>query len=146
MRKDSKGKTILVAIDSSLSAERVLDALQQFNLQSIAEIIFSHVIPTQVSEFDAAADHPHPSLSELPYQTVEKQLQVIQQQLTCPSQIEVVRGDPSEEIIRSSNIYKADLIIIGSRGLTGMNRILKGSVSAQVVAEADCSVLVLKGH
>jgi nucleotide-binding universal stress UspA family protein len=143
--KDLVLKTILVAIDSSLSNERVLEALQQFNLQSTAQIIFSHVIPTQVSDFEAAADHPHPSLSELPYQTVEKQLQVIQQQLTCPSQIEVVRGDPSEEIIRLANIYKANLIIIGSRGLTGMNRVLKGSVSAQVVAEADCSVLVLKG-
>ncbi|MGB3534899.1 MAG: universal stress protein [Microcoleaceae cyanobacterium] len=139
-------KTILVAIDSSLSTERILKALQQFNLQSTAEIIFSHVIPTQVSEFDAAADHPHPDLNESPYQTVEKQLKVIQQQLSCPSQIEVVRGDPAEEIIRLANIYKADLIILGSRGLTGMNRIIKGSVSAQVVAEADCSVLVLKEH
>lgn len=139
-------KTILVAIDNSLSAERILEALQQLNLQSTTKIIFSNVIPTEISEFDAAADHPHPDLSGSPYQAVEKQLQLIQQQLTCESQIEVVRGDPAEEIVRLANIYKANLIILGSRGLTGMNRIIKGSVSSQVVADADCSVLVLKGH
>ncbi len=139
-------KTILVAIDNSLSVERILEALQQLNLQTKTNIIFSHVIPTVISDVDAPADHPHPNLGELPYQAVEKQLQVIQQQLTCESEIEVVRGDPSEEIIRLANIHKANLIILGSRGLTGMNRIIKGSVSSQVVAEADCSVLVLKGH
>ena len=53
-------------------------------------------------------------------------------------------GDPSEEIIRLSHIYSADLIVIGSRGLKGINRILKGSVSSQVVADAVCSVLVVK--
>jgi nucleotide-binding universal stress UspA family protein len=56
----------------------------------------------------------------------------------------MVTGDPSEEIIRLANIYQADLIVIGSRGLTGMNRILQGSVSSQVVENAHCSVLVVK--
>ncbi|MBC6435836.1 universal stress protein, partial [Nostoc sp. HG1] len=41
-------------------------------------------------------------------------------------------------------IYKTDLIIIGSRGLMGMKRIVQGSVSSQVVEEANCSVLVVK--
>jgi nucleotide-binding universal stress UspA family protein len=34
--------------------------------------------------------------------------------------------------------------VIGSRGLTGLQRILEGSVSSQVVADAPCSVLVIK--
>jgi nucleotide-binding universal stress UspA family protein len=45
----------------------------------------------------------------------------------------MVTGDPAEEIIRLANIYKIDLIIIGSRGLMGMKRIVQGSVSSQVV-------------
>ena len=55
-----------------------------------------------------------------------------------------VTGDPTEEIVRLSNIYNADLIVIGSRGLKGINRILQGSISSQVVAEANCSVFVVK--
>lgn len=60
------------------------------------------------------------------------------------SHLELVNGDPAEEIIRLANIHKADLIVIGSRGLTGMTRIVQGSVSSQVVEEAHCSVLVVK--
>ncbi len=56
----------------------------------------------------------------------------------------MVTGAPAEEIIRLANIYKTDLIIIGSRGLIGMKRIVQGSVSSQVVEEANCSVLVVK--
>jgi nucleotide-binding universal stress UspA family protein len=53
-------------------------------------------------------------------------------------------GNPAEEIIRLASIYEADLIVLGSRGLTGVNRILKGSVSSQVVSEAPCTVMVVK--
>ena len=55
-------------------------------------------------------------------------------------------GDPAEEILRLANIYEADLIAIGCRGLTGLKRILEGSVSAEVVAEAPCSVLVVRAR
>ena len=37
--------------------------------------------------------------------------------------LELVVGDLSEEIIRLTNIYQADLIVIGSRGLTGMKHL-----------------------
>ncbi|MGA9377200.1 MAG: universal stress protein, partial [Phormidium sp.] len=47
-------------------------------------------------------------------------------------------------IIRLANIHHADLIIIGSRGLTGLKRILERSVSSQVVEDAPCSVLLVK--
>jgi len=90
------------------------------------------------------ADRPHSDSPALSYLQIEKQLQSYQAQLPVESEIELVTGDPAEEIIRLANIYKADLIVIGSRGLTGMNRIVQGSVSSQVVEEAHCSVFVVK--
>ncbi|HEY9644886.1 MAG TPA: universal stress protein, partial [Chroococcidiopsis sp.] len=64
--------------------------------------------------------------------------------LPCPSEVEVTSGDPAEEIVRLAHIHNADLIVMGSRGLTGLSRVLQGSVSGQVVADAPCSVLVVK--
>lgn len=58
--------------------------------------------------------------------------------------IEIVTGDPVEEILRLANIYGADLIVLGSRGLTGVERVVQGSVSGAVVADAPCSVFVVK--
>jgi nucleotide-binding universal stress UspA family protein len=77
---------------------------------------------------------------------VEKLLQSYQEKLPCQSDLEIVSGEPAEEILRLANIYKADLIAIGCRGLTGLKRILEGSVSAEVVAEAPCSVLVVRSR
>jgi len=89
-------------------------------------------------------DRPHVQGNEIAYREVEKLLQSYQEMLPCQSELEIVAGEPAPEILRLANIYKVDLIAIGCRGLTGLKRILEGSVSAEVVAEAPCSVLVVR--
>lgn len=136
-------KTILVAVDSSEHTLRVIQFLKKLQLQPATKIILAHVIPSPEPDMDIAVDRPHTS-EELLYQQVEKQLQSYQTDLPGDSTLEIVTGDPAAEIIRLAHIHQADLIVIGSRGLTGLQRILEGSVSSQVVAEAPCSVLVVK--
>jgi nucleotide-binding universal stress UspA family protein len=136
-------KSILVALDDSELSQRVIQSLEQLNLQPGTKIVLSHVIPSSGSEGELA-DRPQNSSEDLPYRQIEKQLQSYQAELSCQSELEIVTGDPAEEIIRLAHIYTCDLIVLGSRGLTGVNRILQGSVSSQVVAEAPCSVLVVK--
>nr|WP_199332229.1 universal stress protein [Fischerella sp. FACHB-380] len=137
-------KTILVALDSSGIAERVIETLNDLVLPKDSKVVLCHVFPPPDSEMELPADRPHSDSPALSYLQIEKQLQSYQAQLPVASEIELVTGDPAEEIIRLANIYKADLIVIGSRGLTGMNRIVQGSVSSQVVEEAHCSVFVVK--
>ena len=137
-------KTIVVALDGSELSERVIQSLQELQLQPATKIILSHVIPPLESNLEIAADRPQTDWEALPYRPIEKQLQSYQANLPGESELEIVTGDPAQEIIRLANIYQADLIVIGSRGLTGVKRILQGSVSSQVVEEAPCSVLVVK--
>lgn len=137
-------KTILLALDGSEIADSVIQTLQELVISEDTKVILSHVFPTPESQVDIPADRPHPDSPTLSYLQVEKQLQSYQAELTVKSEIEMVTGDPPTEIIRLANIYQADLIVIGSRGLTGMNRIVLGSVSGEVVEEAPCSVLVVK--
>nr|WP_228014584.1 universal stress protein [Fortiea sp. LEGE XX443] len=134
----------MVALDGSDIAERVIQVLDDLVLSSETKIVLCHVFPTPESEMELPADLPHPESPTLSYFQIEKQLQSYQEQLSVNSEVELVTGEPADEIIRLANIYKADLIIIGSRGLTGMKRIVQGSVSSQVVEEASCSVLVVK--
>ncbi len=135
--------TIVVALDSSELSFRVMETIQQLQLSPGVKIILAHVIPASDSDLEIAADRPQ-SEAEFPYRHIEKQLQAFQATLALDCELEIVTGDPAEEIIRLANIYHADLIAIGSRGLTGVKRILQGSVSSQVVEEASCSVLVVK--
>lgn len=137
-------KTILVALDGSELSERVIETLREFQLQPATKIILSHVIPPPVSELELVADRPHTQSEEVPYLHIERQMQNYQANLPGESELEIVSGDPAEEIIRLANIYHADLIVIGSRGLIGLKRIIQGSVSSQVVEDAPCSVLVVK--
>ncbi|MFH7028248.1 MAG: universal stress protein [Heteroscytonema crispum UTEX LB 1556] len=136
--------TILVALDGSEIADRVIQTLQELVLAKETKLILCHVFPTPESEMELPADRPHPESPTVSYFQVEKQLQSYQEQLPLNSELELVNGDPAEEIIRLANIYKSDLIVIGSRGLTGMTKIVQGSVSSQVVEESPCSVLVVK--
>lgn len=135
---------ILVALDSSDLSHRVIETIQQLQLSPTVKIILAQVISTSDSDLEIAADRPQKDIEAIPYRYIEKQLQAYQDSLPFECELEIVTGDPAEEIIRLANIYHADLIAIGSRGLTGVNRILQGSVSSQVVEDATCSVLVVK--
>jgi len=54
-------------------------------------------------------------------------------------------GIPSETIIQVAKEEEVDLIVIGSRGLGGLKKVLLGSVSNSVIQEAEnCSVLIVK--
>lgn len=55
-----------------------------------------------------------------------------------------VHGPVGCELVELARLSKADLIVIGSRGLTGSTRYLLGSVSETVVKYADCPVLVCR--
>jgi len=137
-------KSILVALDGSEIAEKVIEAFNDLVLSEETKVILCHVFSTPESEMELPVDRPHPESPTFSYFHIEKLLQSYQEKLSIESELELVTGDPADEIIRLANIYQADLLIIGSRGLTGMKRILQGSVSSQVVEEANCSVLVVK--
>jgi len=53
-------------------------------------------------------------------------------------------GKPVEEILGIAREVGADLIIVGSHGLTGLERIVLGSTSERIVREAGCSVEVAR--
>ncbi len=143
--------TILVALDVSADlatakndmSDRVFQMLQQLDLAQTSKIVLSHVVASQ-AEVEVSVDRPSANLETFPYSQIEQQLETYQKSLPCASQLEIVTGDPAEEIVRLAKIYDADLIILGSRGLTGIKRILLGSVSSQIVEDAPCSVLVVK--
>ena len=53
------------------------------------------------------------------------------------------RGDPADALLAVAKDTDADLIVVGSRGMTGARRVL-GSVPNKVTHHADCSVMVVK--
>ena len=56
----------------------------------------------------------------------------------------VESGDPASAIVRRAQEAKADLVMMGSRGLSNIKGLLIGSVSNKVVSMAECSVVTVK--
>lgn len=54
----------------------------------------------------------------------------------------VAHGRPDEAIVTAAKDKKAGLIVVGSYGKTGLERLLMGSVTERVIGHADCAVLV----
>jgi nucleotide-binding universal stress UspA family protein len=58
----------------------------------------------------------------------------------------VLDGAPHEQIVRAIKSRRADLVVIGTHGRTGLSRFLLGSVAARVVTLAPCAVLTVRGR
>lgn len=56
----------------------------------------------------------------------------------------VERGRASAEIVRVAGEEKADLIVIGTHGYTGMAHVLLGSTAERVIRKAPCPVLTVR--
>jgi nucleotide-binding universal stress UspA family protein len=59
---------------------------------------------------------------------------------------ELRTGDSASELLDVAETEGADLIVVGSHGLTGLDRFLLGSVSENVLRHAHCSVLIVRAR
>lgn len=57
----------------------------------------------------------------------------------------VMTGRPADAIIETAKETGADLIVVGSHGRTGLDRLLMGSIAERVIVLSDSAVLVVKG-
>jgi nucleotide-binding universal stress UspA family protein len=58
----------------------------------------------------------------------------------------LLEGVPDAQIVRAAKAKRADVIVIGTHGHTGLARLLLGSVAARVVARAPCPVLTVRAR
>jgi nucleotide-binding universal stress UspA family protein len=55
-------------------------------------------------------------------------------------------GTPHEQVPRAARRARADLIVIGTHGRTGMSKLLLGSVAERVLRMSPCPVLTVRGR
>ena len=56
----------------------------------------------------------------------------------------IVEGDPAACILREADARGAELVVVGTRGRTGIARVVLGSVAEKVIQNAACSVLAVR--
>jgi nucleotide-binding universal stress UspA family protein len=58
--------------------------------------------------------------------------------------VEAMAGTPAPAVIKEAHDWNAELIVVGTHGRSALGRLLMGSVSQKVAAEAHCSVRVAR--
>jgi nucleotide-binding universal stress UspA family protein len=140
-------KQILVAFDGSeLSAKALGKAVQI--AESNRDIALQVIVVVKLNTFIAGA---YPVTTEKMYESdlnygeelvkkVEKELA----DLENPHSVLLVQGTPENEILHFAKEHGSDLIVMGSRGLNGLQELFLGSVSHYVVQHAEIPVLIVK--
>jgi len=55
-------------------------------------------------------------------------------------------GDPAEQIVRTARTKRAEFVVLGTHGRSGLNRFFVGSVAQRVIASAQCPVVTVRGR
>jgi nucleotide-binding universal stress UspA family protein len=93
------------------------------------------------------ADIPPPRQEELDEEArrlLDAQVKQIEADGSTVAQAHLRVGRPDEQIVALAEEIGAGLIVMGSRGLGGLRRLLMGSVSDSVVRHAHCPVLIVR--
>jgi nucleotide-binding universal stress UspA family protein len=141
---------ILFPVDLSESADKIVPYVhtiaQKFGSQ--IHILFA----ARVFEHFTSIYVPHPSINKFEKELIEgaeKRLYEFKDEHFrefSNTKTAVVAGDPSEEIINYIQEHKIDLVIMGTHGRKGMDKIIFGSVAERVVKTAPVPVLVVNTY
>ena len=143
-------KKILFPVDLSESSEKILPYVQAVAKKFEAKI---HILfAARVFEYFTSIYVPHPSINKFEkeiidgaekklYEFIDKYFKEYPGTKTV-----VVAGDASEEIINYVESQGIDLIIMGTHGRKGMDKIIFGSVAERVVKTSPVPVMVVNPY
>jgi nucleotide-binding universal stress UspA family protein len=138
---------VLIATDFSSHADDAVRIVRELPLPAGSAIRLVHAIEpfADVATLNPAAIS---AFTEAAAAKVKSELEEIAARLRAPGRtVDVAHrlGRAADAIVEEADGYRADLIVIGSRGRRAIKSALLGSVSAEVVDRAPCPVLVARG-
>lgn len=139
-------KTILVAHDFSESGvkafHRALVLAKEFGARLDVIHVVEYIVPIDTS-FGAISPFDGDLTDQLLESARKRLIQLGDQHAIARERCHVELGSPKIEIIRSAELIKADLIILGCHGRHGLGLLL-GSTAASIVNHAVCDVLSVR--
>ncbi len=141
---------ILLAIDGSDESKLAAQAATELSRETGSEVHVVYVLPTPaqlIGHHLVSGEMRESALAgaERDSETILKeQAEKISSDGGKVAETHFRSGDPDKEILRAAEALGAGLIVIGSRGLGAVSRMLIGSVSDSVVRHAHCPVFVVR--
>jgi len=152
MKSPHEFKRLLVAVDGSDNASRAARVAVTVAKKLGAELVVCHVIPTPALSY-ARMGAPGPSPLTEYFALARQDSKRFIGEILSMAEAEGVKAHELvinnvfsvvEALVKHAADENVDLIIVGSRGLSGFKKMLLGSVSSGLVSHAQCSVLVVR--
>ncbi len=152
---EKKFLRVLVAVDGSRPSIKAAEYAIDFAKENNCELIILHIIdfyryPYILSTVALSPTYGSPQYAE-EKSKAEELMNTLKEKFNRHNnnpniKTEIIEGATSvaATIVEYAESSKVDLIIVGSRGITGFKRLLIGSVASDVVKYAHCSVLVFR--
>ena len=135
---------ILIATDGSAknqpAVEKSLELAREFGSILYVVYVIDETLFTS-AQMEVWMDEVYMKLKDEGEKAVEQVKQIADGVKAEPL---VLYGRPSQVITEFAAKNKVDLIVVGSQGKSGLERLLLGSVAESIIRMADCMVLVVK--
>ena len=152
---------ILVAIDRSTTSKKVFETGLSLARKTGASLMLLHVLSSEEEdyptpfiypglEYDPSAEPILEAYREKVQKFEQQGLEFLQslkekaEQAGVKTEFTQTRGYAGRNICEVAQTWSAELILLGSRGLTGMKEMFLGSISNYVTHHAPCSVLIVR--
>lgn len=141
---------ILLAVDGSASSTTAVSVVDALRLPADSTIELLTVIPDTpwtAGPWPAVAMIQSQDTLDRGYADVRAWLEEVRADMTVEGRTirtMVRHGRPASEITLEADRFGADLLVVGARGHSVVERIFLGSVSSEVVDQAHCPVLVVR--
>ena len=139
-------KEILVPIDFTATSEHALDYAVDFAKTVGAKITVLHAYELPIYGFPDGALVASADVASRILSGAQAGLQAaIEKRKASGVELRAVLrdGPPSEEIAAVAKESKADLVILGTHGRSGLRRAIMGSVAEEVIRACECPVLTI---
>ena len=138
--------SILVPVDGSSAADRALNRAIALAEAFSAKLTIVYIVDlnTHMSAFEQVSGGGYipEEIKQKGYSVLRDAERRLPSSLTADLLLEI--GNPARRILNIAEDKRADLIVMGSRGLSKAKQILLGSVSQSVLIRAECPVMIIR--
>ena len=145
-------KNVLACVDFSESSSPVVEQAVRIALQDKAQLHIMHAFypPWKVLHYMAPTRQASPDYQKQYAQQLEDRLRMVAEpfqddlkNLTVEFHL-VESADMASGIVKFQESPGADLVVLGTRGRTGIKALLLGTTAEYVIRESTCSILAIK--
>jgi nucleotide-binding universal stress UspA family protein len=140
-------KKILFPLDLSESSAKIVPFVKSLASRYDARVHLLFV--ARVFDYFTSMYVPHPSVSQFEKEVIEgaeKRLYEFADEnfaAVAGTRTQVVAGDPSDEILGYIAAHGIDLVVMGTHGRKGLDKVIFGSVAERVVKSSPVPVMVV---